>query len=163
MNFKKNKTVLVVVLAVVMALMFTACGTSKAAINGLMDLSDSVSSKSSSDSDAKKDSSASDAIKDSPDSAVSKGSSDSDNASDLAKSLIGKWSEIDIENTYTFKSDGTGNETFEGISWDMTWSLDGDMLTMDFPETGVEEYRISIKGDKLTVHNPLIKYEYIRQ
>ena len=154
MKFRKNRTVLVVILAVVALLMFTACGTSKAAIDGLMDLSNSAGSKDTSDSAAKKDSS---------DSSMSKGSSDSQDANDLAEKLIGNWSEVDIDNTYTFNSNGTGSETFEGTSWDMTWSLDGDMLTMDFPETGVEEYRISIKGDRLTVHNPVIKYEYIRR
>jgi hypothetical protein len=77
--------------------------------------------------------------------------------------LVGYWEEVDINNSYTFNADGTGNEVYENITWDMTWTLNGDVLTMDFPDTGVEEYSIIIKGDKLTVKNTPLNYEYIRK
>ncbi|GHU65769.1 hypothetical protein AGMMS49983_14080 [Clostridia bacterium] len=79
-----------------------------------------------------------------------------------ASQLVGNWAEVDIDNTYTFNADGTGSEYFEGDSWDMTWTLDGNDLTLDFPETGVEEFTISLKGDTLKVKN-LVTYTYKRQ
>ena len=87
----------------------------------------------------------------------------SQDTSDLATQLVGYWEEVDIDNSYTFNADGTGNEVFEDNVWDMTWTLEGDTLTMDFPDTGVEEYKIIIKGDKLTVKNSPYDYEYIRK
>ena len=80
-----------------------------------------------------------------------------------SSSIVGVWDEIDIDNTYTFNADGTGKEYFDGTTWKMTWVLDGDWLTMDFPETGVEEYRITLDGDWLVVHNPDIDFEYVRR
>jgi hypothetical protein len=45
----------------------------------------------------------------------------------------------------------------------MTWTLKGSTLTMDFPETGVEEYEITLSGNTLTVHNPIVDFKYKRR
>ena len=83
--------------------------------------------------------------------------------SDLASKLIGIWDEIDIDNTYYFYEDGTGKEYFDGDTWEMIWMVDGNLLSMYFFDTGVEEYMITLDGDFLVVHNPNIDFEYVRR
>ena len=84
-------------------------------------------------------------------------------SSDLASKLIGIWDEIDIDNTYYFYEDGTGKEYFDGDTWEMIWMVDGNLLSMYFFDTGVEEYMITLDGDFLVVHNPNIDFEYVRR
>ena len=80
-------------------------------------------------------------------------------------SLVGVWEEIDIDNIYTFNADGTGSEYYDGNTWDMEWTLDGNILTMDFFDAGIEEYEIILDGDTLIVTDASedIEYEYKRQ
>ena len=78
-------------------------------------------------------------------------------------SLVGVWEEIDIDNVYTFNADGTGSEYYDGETWQMTWKLVGNTLTMNFPKTGVEVYEITLTENYLIVHNPVIDFEYTRQ
>ena len=60
-------------------------------------------------------------------------------------------------------ADGTGSEYFNGDTWEMTWTLDGTTLTLSFPETGVEEYEITLSDNTLVVHAPAADYEYNRK
>ena len=161
MNKKMLRKVLVITLAIVMMLVFAACNSNanKSSNTEVLDLSGS-SSKSSSSSTEKDDPIPPEdpPVTKLPDTVTPE-------KSDLEEQLIGYWVEIDIDNTYYFFSDGTGYETFDTYSWDMTWSLDGDILTMDFPDTGVEIYPITINGDRLNVYDDSagIMYEYDRQ
>ena len=79
--------------------------------------------------------------------------------------LVGKWKEVDVDNTYTFNADGTGREYYDGESWDMKWTLNGTTLTVDFGSEGIEEYKITLNGEKLTVVDTSdnTKYEYTRE
>jgi hypothetical protein len=74
--------------------------------------------------------------------------------------LVGTWDEIDIDDTYVFNADGTGTETYEGDTWQMTWRLSGTTLIMNFPDTGTEEYEVEFDGGLLIVHTPIVDYEY---
>ena len=86
-------------------------------------------------------------------------------AQNISTPLVGVWEEVDIDNIYTFNADGSGSEYFEGNSWDMTWTLNGDILTMNFIESGIEEYEIFLDGDTLFVYDEDsdTEYEYYRQ
>ena len=158
-NKKTLRLVLIVALAAVMLMMFAACGSkaTRADFNELVDKVGSADIGEVLGIDGLPDGAATGSDK--PSTASSAVAGDDS----LEKQLLGNWSEVDIDNTYTFNADGTGIETYEGETWDMTWSLNGDVLTMDFPATGVEEYSITIRGNKLTVHNPVVAYDYIRQ
>lgn len=96
-------------------------------------------------------------------SACGSGGSQSGSSAPDPSDLLGTWQEVDIDNSYTFKADGTGSEHFEGDTWEMTWTLSDSTLTMDFPATGVEEYEITLSGNTLKVHNPIVDYEYTRK
>ena len=47
----------------------------------------------------------------------------------------------------------------------MRWTLNGTTLTMDFGSEGVEEYEITLDGDKLTVVDSSddTEYKYTRE
>ena len=79
--------------------------------------------------------------------------------------LVGTWQEVDIDNRYVFKSDGTGSEYLDGKEFKMkSWKIDGDLLIMDFVDAEVEKYTISLNGDTLQVNGALgIQYVYKRQ
>jgi len=79
-----------------------------------------------------------------------------------ASALVGVWEEIDIENVYTFNADGTGKEYYNGESWDMTWKLTGDTLTMNFGAAGIETYQIILSDNLLVVHGTTVNFEYVR-
>lgn len=81
------------------------------------------------------------------------------------KAIIGSWSyqqktilNVVTERTYTFKADGTGSApALEGtVNVDMTYTLDGDTLTINRGElldsiAGTQVYTVKIVGKTMTL------------
>ena len=86
-------------------------------------------------------------------------------ASASTSQLVGIWDEVDIDNTYTFNADGTGEEYYAGDTWEMEWKLNGTTLTLDFFDAGVEEYEIEFVDGTLFVRDPSddTEFEYTRR
>jgi len=135
---KTAKIVIVLLLATLMLFALTSCGAKKA-LDSLINSSTT------------------------PTPASNSGSSSGSSTKNNSEALVGVWEEIDIDNVYTFNADGTGNEYYDGDSWDMDWELNGKTLTMDFGDAGVETYDIELSTSMLIVHGDGIDFEYIRR
>lgn len=80
-----------------------------------------------------------------------------------AERIIGTWKNqtsvlgVVVETTYVFNEDGTGTVgTLLDIPLDMTYTLDGDILTVTTSTLGVEtvtQYTVSFDGDSLVLAN----------
>ena len=93
------------------------------------------------------------------------GSSNSSSESDVSAKLVGTWVEVDVDNKYVFKADGTGSEFLFSFEYKMkSWKIDGDQLIMDFVDTGIEKYTFSLDGNTLKVDDGAgTIFEYKRQ
>ena len=154
MNKRTLKIVLAVALSSLMVVMFTACGTSKNDHASFSELVDVIKSAELSDFIPETERASSD---------VEVSSESTDEEKDLAGQLVGKWLESESDVAYAFNKDGTGTKTLESEELEMTWTLSGSTLTIDFPDTKDEEYKINIENDNLSMKTLLKGYEFIRQ
>lgn len=70
------------------------------------------------------------------------------------KALVGTWlqRDSDWEDTYIFNADGSGI-LISGPEYPFTYSVNGDILTLDYGDDDEEEFTISVDGDLLTMIN----------
>jgi len=68
------------------------------------------------------------------------------------KALVGTWlqRDSDWEDTYIFNADGTGL-LISGPEYPFTYSVSGDILTLDYGDGDEEEFSFSVDGDLLTL------------
>lgn len=72
------------------------------------------------------------------------------------RKIVGKWVEVDDDgegDTYTFARNGKGSVSGDGMSGDMTWSTEKDVLTMTLSICGMtetQEVRFKISGKIMT-------------
>lgn len=69
-----------------------------------------------------------------------------------ASELHGTWLERDSDwdNTYIFNADGTG-VLISGPEYPFTYTVSGDVLTVNYDDGDMEEFTISVSGDLLTI------------
>ena len=71
------------------------------------------------------------------------------------KKLVGTWvAEDDDSSSITFASDGSGTVRESGLNGDITWSAEGNKLTITISMCGsseTSEYRYSVNGKTLTL------------
>ena len=66
--------------------------------------------------------------------------------------IIGKWTYEDGNYTYTFNEDKTGSYTFGDITMNFTYSIEGDKISILYPEsTEPFETTFTIDGNKLNI------------
>ncbi len=72
--------------------------------------------------------------------------------------LIGKWVDYtsDWEDTYIFNADGTGSYE-SGFEYSFTYTVDGNMLTVEYDEEDIESYNVTVEDSILSLVD---KYGY---
>ena len=79
-------------------------------------------------------------------------------STDPVDQIAGEWVEIDEDgeegDTYVFARNGKGTVSSDGISGDITWSVENDVLTMTLSICGISEtsnFNYKISGNKMTL------------
>jgi len=74
-------------------------------------------------------------------------------ACENGKSIVGTWVQVGENNTYIFHEDGTGEHNQPLHKIDITYTIDGDTITINDKSLGVidktETYTFEIDGDTL--------------
>jgi hypothetical protein len=84
------------------------------------------------------------------------------NEKSLQEEIVGSWQEVDIDEVYTFDSDGNGVQVIFDTTYRFTWKIDGDTLEIADKDLDYEEVytKVSIQGDTLRMAHDEITYEY---
>jgi hypothetical protein len=80
----------------------------------------------------------------------------------LQEEIVGTWQEVDIDEVYTFDSDGNGVQVIFDTTYRFTWKIDGDTLKIVDKDYDIEEVytKVSVQGDTLRMAHGEIAYEY---
>ena len=79
------------------------------------------------------------------------GCSDEDKETAKKDPLIGTWYFEEDDFTFVFEEGGKGRVSEGDDSGSMTWSVDGDVLTVVIEESETEEFKYKVNGNKLTL------------
>jgi len=78
----------------------------------------------------------------------------------LAEALIGTWVNESYGETYVFNADGTGYQIYEGVTYEYTYTIDGDYVEIAYADYDSDAFNVEIYDGQLIIAG---YYVYDRQ